>query len=254
VNRKLMLGVLSGLAAIALAVGGSTYAAFSDFGQIDGNVVGVGFLKLSIGVGGGANAALDFGQLMPGAITNRLVWVGSDDGESVPDANLYLTLHNLTDHAALCETSRGKAIGEVESGISGCTVVGDAATGTPAQGNLSRVLSVGLGYYPAIRDATACAGVQSTELRNAILAATSGNLYASATANDGAGVRYRLTEADGTTALKIAPSTGACIGIDASWPPDGTRAEHPSPSGPSDNAAQGDSLTVDIRFDLVQAA
>jgi predicted ribosomally synthesized peptide with SipW-like signal peptide len=100
VNRKLVLGVLSGLAAIALAIGGSTYSAFSDFGQIDSNVVGAGLLKLNIGVGGGANAALDFGQVMPGASTNHLAWVGSDDGGSVPDANRYLTLHNLTDRAA----------------------------------------------------------------------------------------------------------------------------------------------------------
>ena len=33
-NRKLILGAVAGVAAIGLAVGGTTYAAYSDFGQV----------------------------------------------------------------------------------------------------------------------------------------------------------------------------------------------------------------------------
>jgi hypothetical protein len=253
VNRKLVLGVLSGLAAIALAVGGTTYSAFSDFGQVDGNIVGAGFLKLDVAVNGGADAGLDFGVVMPGSTTSQLIWVASVDGGSVPAAELYLRFNNLADHAAPCATSGGKATGEVESGIGGCTVNGETVSGTPVQGNLSRVLSLRVGYYPAIHHAADCAAVPAHEPSTAIMAEAPGNLYTNATANDGAGIRYRLNEPNSAAALTIGPGAGVCVGIDAGWPPDLARAQHPSPQGPNDNAAQDDSLSVDVRFDLVQA-
>jgi hypothetical protein len=39
-----------------------------------------------------------------------------------------------------------------------------------------------------------------------------------------------------------------CVAVTADWPGDGTR----SPATPADNAAQGDSLTVQLSFDLTQ--
>ncbi len=252
-NRKLVLGVVSGLAAIALAVGGTTYSAFSDFGQVKGNVVGAGFLKLTVVVNGGADAGLDFGLVLPGTTRRQLIWVASQDGGSVPAAELYLTFDNLADHPAPCATSGGKATGEAESGIAGCTVNRDTVSGTPAQGNLSRVLSLRVGYYPAIHRAADCAAVPVHEPSTVIMAEATGNLYTSATANHGAGVRYRLNEPSSATALTLGPGAGVCVGIDADWPPDPARARHPSPQSPNDNAAQGDSLSVDVRFDLVQA-
>jgi hypothetical protein len=255
VNHKLVLGVLSGLAAVTLAVGGTTHSAFSDFGQVDGNVVGAGFLKLDLAVNGGADAGLAFGLVMPGTTTSQLIWAASDAGGSVPNAQLYLTFHDLADHAGPCDTSLGKAAGETDSGISGCTVAGRTATGTPAQGNLSRVLTVRVGYYPGVHNAAGCVAVSASEPRTAILPEAPGNLHASATANHGAGVRYRLSEPGGGAPLTVRPGAGVCIGIDATWPGnDRTRAEHPSRSSPNDNAAQGDSLTVDLRLDLVQAS
>jgi predicted ribosomally synthesized peptide with SipW-like signal peptide len=253
VNRKLVLGVLSGLAAIGLAIGGSTYAAFSDFGEVDGNVVAAGFLKLNVQAGDSADAALGFGQVMPGTSSRRVIWASSDDGSSVPDATLYLTLHNLVDRAGQCDISNGKAIGENDSGISGCTIAGETVSGTPAQGNLSRVLTFQLAYYPDITDAASCAATTGTESHTAMLIEKPCNLHASATADDGRGTRHQVLAADGTTAVTLAPGTGACIGIAATWPQDGDVVV-PSPDHPIDDAAQGDSLSVDIRFDLVQVA
>ena len=250
-NRQLVLGVLSGLTAIALALGGTTYSALNDFGQVDGNVVGAGFLELSLGPNG-AEAPLQFGQVMPGETATRVIWAASLDGASVPDANLYLTFHHLADHAGTCSTSRGKALGEIESGIAGCTVVGDAVGGTPAQGNLSRVLTFQVGYYPGITDEASCAGAQEPKLRTSILAATPGNLHASAMADGGSGARYELMAGTGTP-LVLAGGSGVCVVIDAGWPQNSVTWQ-PSPDHPSDNAAQGDSLTVDMRFDLNQVA
>ena len=247
-NRKLVLGVLSGLAAIALALGGTTYSAFSDFGQVDGNVVGAGFLQLNLGAGGSADASLRFGQVMPGSTTGQAIWADSADGNGVPDANLFLTLRNLVDHAGPCDTSRGKATGEIASGIGGCTVVGDVVTGTPAQGNLSRVLSFEVAYFPGVDNAAACRDGQNSQPRKVILARSPGNLHESASA----GTRYELKQDDGTTPLVLAPGAGVCIGIEAAWPGDDNPPGRPNPGYPSDNAAQGDSLSVDVRFDLVQ--
>ncbi len=251
-NRRLVLGVLSGLAAIALAAGGTTYSAFRDFGQVDGSVVGAGFLKLHLSAGGSVDAPLSFGEVMPGQTAGRLVWVSSEGGVGVPDANLYLTFHDLADRAGPCGTSRGKATGEIESGIGGCSVVGDVVSGTPEQGNLSRVLGFQVAYFPGISNATACADVPDPQPRTSILAEAPGNLYASATADGGAGARYQLRQADARTPLVLAAGAGVCIGIDAGWPSDTRAPGRPSQDYPSDNAAQGDSLTVNVRFDLVQ--
>lgn len=251
-NRKLVLGVLSGLAAIGLAVGGTTYAAFSDFGEIDNNLVAAGFLQLNVDVGGSSDAALGFGQTMPGQSSSRFVWLSSQDGSSVPDANVGLTFHNLVDVPAPCDTSRDKAVDEDALGIDGCTVDGDTVTGTPAQGNLSRVLSLQVSYYPAVGDASACAAVQDTEPHQAVLAESRGNLFTSASADDGAGTRLQVFEADGTTPVVVGPGAGVCLGIAADWPQDSAPTDPPSADHPTDNAAQGDSLSVDVRFDLDQ--
>lgn len=253
-NRKLVLGVLSGLTAIGLAVGGTTYAAFSDFGQIDNNLVAAGFLQLNVDVGGSADASLGFGQVMPGQSSSRFVWLASQDGSTVPDANVALTFHNLADLPAPCDTSNGKALGEDESGIDGCIVDGDTVTGTPAQGNLSRVLSFQVSYYSAVGNATDCAAAQGTEPHQPVLAEAPGDLFTSASANNGAGTQLQVFEADGTTPVVLGPGDGVCLGIAADWPQDPVPTEPPSPSHPTDNAAQGDSLSVDVRFDLVQVA
>ena len=105
-NNKLMLGAAAGVAAIALAVGGTTYSAFSDFGDINNNTVGAGFLKLDLGVNGTGNAALDWGKLAPGNVhATRTIWVASNDGQSVPNATLALTFHNLQDQENGCSSN-----------------------------------------------------------------------------------------------------------------------------------------------------
>ncbi|HEY2272600.1 MAG TPA: hypothetical protein VGH30_07485, partial [Jatrophihabitantaceae bacterium] len=105
-NRKLVLAGVAGLAAIGLAVGGTTYSAFSDFGDINSNAVGAGFLRLDLGENGTGNAALNWGQLAPNDIhATRTIWVASNDGQSVPDANLALTFHNLVDNENGCSSN-----------------------------------------------------------------------------------------------------------------------------------------------------
>jgi len=58
-NKKILKGALAGTAVIALAAGGGTWASFSDFGDINNNSVGAGFLRLDLGQNGTGNASLD---------------------------------------------------------------------------------------------------------------------------------------------------------------------------------------------------
>jgi hypothetical protein len=252
-KRKLIAGCAVAMAAIAIAAGGTTFAAFSDFGDVTGNSAGAGIFKLNLGPGGTGNTPIDFEKLFPGDTTSRVVWVASSDGASVPDANLAVTFHNLVDIPAPCDTSLGKAQGEIDSGVTGCTIVGNEAHGTPAQGNLSRVLNFHAVYYPNITDPTACATLGWPSPYNSIWPADHpGDLYAAASANGGDGTTYQLKQADGTTPLVLSPGEGVCIGLVAYWPGNNNPPGRPSTSYPSDNAAQGDSLSVDVRFDLTQ--
>ena len=246
-NSKLIKASLAGAAALALAAGGGTFAAWSDFGNINGNSESAGFLKLDLGVNGTHNAPLSFDRLAPGSYTSRTVWVASNDGQSVPNANLYVTLHNLQDTAAPCDTSLGKAQGEINSGVGGCTITNDVASGTPAQGNLSRVLTFNGYYYPSITDPAACAALTGYPAYTSFFATSRGDFNAVAT---GAGTKYELMQ-DATHPLVFAPGQGGCIAISAGWVA-GSDPASPSATHPSDNAAQGDSLTFDARFDLVQ--
>jgi predicted ribosomally synthesized peptide with SipW-like signal peptide len=255
-NSKLVKASLAGAAAIALAAGGSTFAAFSDFGDINSNSVGAGFLKLDLNAGHGS-APLDFDSLAPGMNSFRTIWVASNDGQSVPSANLAITFKNLQDTAAPCSTSLGKA-----SVDAGCSVSNDGLntiTGTPTAGHLSQMLTFQTQYYPSITDPQTCQATlaNSYPAYNSILAADHpGDMFESAGANGGAGTTYLLKQADGVTPLVLTPGQGVCIGIGAQWV---QQAAHPTgaahftnPAYPVDNAAHGDSMKFDAHFDLTQ--
>ena len=111
-NKALGKAALAGAAAIALAAGGGTYAAWSDFGNINGNSVGAGMLKLDLNgqTGNTPVAAINWGKLAPGMVNVRTVWLASNDGDSVPDAHLSATFSNLNDHENGCETNSEAAV------------------------------------------------------------------------------------------------------------------------------------------------
>lgn len=255
-NSKLVKASLAGAAAIALAAGGSTFAAFSDFGNLNGNSVGAGFLKLDLNAGHGS-APLDFSKLAPGMNQFRTIWVASNDGQSVPSANLAITFKDLQDTAAPCNTSLGKA-----SADPGCSVSNDGLdtiSGTPTAGHLSQMLTFQTQYYPSITDPQTCQNTlaNSYPAYNSILAADHpGDMFEAASANGGAGTTYLLKQADGVTPLVLTPGQGVCIGIGAFWAKDAKYPagvpNHTNAAYPVDNAAQADSMTFDVHFDLTQ--
>jgi predicted ribosomally synthesized peptide with SipW-like signal peptide len=108
-NSKLVKGSLAGVACIALAGGGSTFAAFSDFGSIADNSVQAGILKLNLNnQNGSAAAPLDFGNFIPGTSWVNNVWVASSDSASVPNAMLSMKVENLRDFENGCASSSEK--------------------------------------------------------------------------------------------------------------------------------------------------
>ena len=251
-NGKLIKASVAGAAVVALAAGGGTFAAWSDFGNVAGNSVSSGFLKLDLNAGHGS-APLDFSRLAPGMNSFRTIWVASNDGQSVPNANLTITFKNLQDTAAPCATSLGKATADA-----GCTVApDDTISGTPTAGHLSQMLTFQTQYYPQITDPQTCQATLATSYPsyNSILPADHpGDMFESATA----ATPYLLKQADGTTPLVLAPGKGVCIGIGAFWALDSVHyptgvPHHTNPAYPVDNAAQGDSMTFDAHFDLTQA-
>lgn len=248
-NNKLIKASLAGAAAIAITAGGATFAAFSDFGNIHNNSVGAGFLKLDLNAGQGS-APLAFGNLAPGMNSFRTIWVASNDGQSVPNANLSVQFLNLKDTAAPCSTSLGKA-----SADNGCTVdpSTDAITGTPTAGHLSQELTFQTQYYPQITDPQTCQATLATtypSYLSVLPADHPGDMFESATA----GTKYTLQDGNTPAApLVLKPGQGVCIGIGAFWPNGPTDSAHQTnPAYPVDNAAQGDSMAFDVHFDLTQ--
>lgn len=255
-NSKLMKASVAGAAVVALAAGGGTYSALSDYGNIHNNSVGAGFLKLDLNAGHGS-APLDFSSLAPGDNSFRTIWVASNDGQSVPSANLSITFQHLVDKAAPCNTSLGKA--SADAGCSVSTDGNDTISGTPTAGHLSQMLTFQTQYYPSITDPQTCQNTlaSSYPAYNSILPADHpGDMFESAGANSGAGTAYTLQDSTGKAPLVLKPGQGVCIGIGAFWALDKAYPagvpNHTNPAYPVDNAAQGDSMTFDAHFDLNQ--
>jgi predicted ribosomally synthesized peptide with SipW-like signal peptide len=244
-KRKLVSGIVAGVAALALTAGGVTYAAFSDFANVDGNTVGTGILRVDLGPDGVGSAGLQFAGLQPSSTKLQVIWVKNDDA-STPDGNVTVSFTNIHDQAAPCSTSLAKYLGELESSVGGCSL-GDVGTGSstplPDQGNLSRVLGFSGTYYPSVTSVADCAAITAAS------EPSGGTSFLSAARDNLAGAGPLTVDATPGSKLVLSPGDGACLGIEANW----TAGSGPySPSNPSDDAAQGDKLDFNLRVDLVQ--
>lgn len=233
-NKKLVKAALAGVAAIGLIGGGSTLAAWSDFGNIKDNSIGAGFLKLNLNgqTGSTAAAPISWGKLAPGMSGQRMIWIASNDGQSVPKGNLSITVSNLQNQENSC-SSNSEVVADP-----GCANAGD-------QGELSHILNVQSSYYPEIKDANACATYPGQGGYNAFWASNQGDL------DTAVGKTYPLKEPTGNANLVLSPGEGVCVGLSAYWPQN--PSNQVSGANADDNVAQGDSLSFDIRFDLTQA-
>jgi hypothetical protein len=180
-----------------------------------------------------------------------LFWASNSIESSVP-ATLSITVEDLVDVPAPCSVSRAKAHGEFVSGVGGCSITSAGISGVPDVGVESRLIEVSTAYDPVAQTAATCAGADDPSSASTLrLLSDPDDLYSVANAEGGVGTTVPVTDAR-DRAVVVPPRHGICVVVLMSWPRNGTDAAHASPQDPVDDAAQGDSLTVAVRFDLTQ--
>jgi alternate signal-mediated exported protein len=222
-NSKLIKASLAGAAAIALAAGGGTFAAWSDFGQISGNQTEAGHLKLNLNSTGAINNV--GGQaIAPGESRTIDFFVASADLDGVPSADLTMKILNLADQENGCGSAS-------EAALEDCTV---------DPGEFSSQGYVRVRYT----DPTDVANITFASNNCSSSAGGYVNSVGYAPANDNDSTIYpRLSAlaAAGDSALgTLAGNEGVCVRIDLGLDPTAT------------NRVQTDSSTFDLEFDLTQ--
>ncbi|HSL56699.1 MAG TPA: SipW-dependent-type signal peptide-containing protein [Acidimicrobiales bacterium] len=217
--------MMMGLAVIAVAglVGTGTFAAWSDFGTIEGNETAAGQLALELDSTGAINNV--GGQaIAPGEFRTIDFFVASADLEGVPSAALSMTVENLVDAENGC-SSNSEELEDPD-----CSTVDD--------GEFSEYGYVRIRYTDPAPTSDISFGGNSCS--SALGGYVNSIGYSPANNNDPT-VYPRLDSLTATQALvDLNGDEGICIRIDL-----GLDVDAP-------NAVQGDSSTFDLRFDLEQ--
>src|SRR4051794_23969285 len=217
-NRKIILGTVAGVAAIGLAYGGTTYSAWSDFGDIKGNSVSTGILKLDLNAQHGGKAVpLNFGSFAPGMGFVQTVWIASSNGESVPNAALSVTINNLKDFENGCGSTNSEQVADASCVDS---TKGDGLQGGELSSNLGTDM-----YSWTPKTAGDCTNYPDGQKDT--------NLIHSSTLKSQVGKKLDVAT--------LAPGQGVCVRIEQYLP---------SSAG---NEVQSDSVAYDLHFDLVQS-
>ena len=224
-NKKILKAALAGTAVVALAAGGSTFAAWSDFSEITGNDAGAGILKLQVDANAGSDFRFDHVKMAPGGIDmQRNVYVASNSGDSTPSGRLFVTLKDLVGHEDGCH---GGELGD-DPACAVTTGDGQFVDDALLQVSSYAVNSPGdctQGYAPAGKIVTAQHG---------------GSLNWWKTQD-----AYELTgngsTIGGVNRSYLAPGQGLCVSMTLGL------------AYGVDNASQGDSADFTTRFDLQQA-
>jgi predicted ribosomally synthesized peptide with SipW-like signal peptide len=216
-NKKIVRGSLAGVAVIALAAGGGTFASFSDWNSIGDNSVQSGILKLNLNnQNGSAAAPLDFGHFNPGHSFVQNVWVASSDSASVPNAQLSMKVENLRDFENGCGSTNSEQ-----------SVDPTCASSNDGDGTLGGELSplLGTDIY-AWKPATpgVCSNFPGT--------ATTTSVWHSTV--------LKSTENISKPIGVLSGGEGYCVRIEQYLPAD------------TGNNVQSDGVKFDLRFDLVQ--
>lgn len=115
-NSKLIKACLAGTAAIAVAAGGTTFAAWSDYGVVDDNNVGADVLVLDLDEPNTQN--FDKINMYPGGSGDFEFVVASRNGDAVPNASLRMALTDLVSNENGCA-------GNSEADVDDCATVGE---------------------------------------------------------------------------------------------------------------------------------
>ena len=223
-NSKLIKASLAGVAALALAAGGTTFAAWSDFGTVSGNETEAGHLRLDL-ANTGVISNVGGNAIAPGESRTIDYFIASSDLDGVPSAALTMNIANLVDSENGC----GRAS---ESAVDNC------AAGDPGEFS-------GQGYvrvrYSAPVAANTITYVGNECKINGLAPALVNSLGYSPASDNNSEVYPKLAALTGAQALgTLTGNQGVCLRIDLGLPVSAT------------NAVQTDSSTFDLRFDLTQ--
>ena len=224
-NNKLIKASVAGAAAIALAAGGSTFAAWSDFG-VESTGAGAGILQLNVSDRDGTSSTVEPFSLAPGQNKFQEFYLASADADNVPVGSLTARIINLED---------------IEDGGPGCTTNSEAVAEQPTHVDPST------GEPTNPLNDCGSEGELSDQATVQILASGPVN-GASSCPNTGG---YGTTSPSGTGTLAsqtsktfdlgdLGPGQGICVRMEMSLPVGAT------------NATQGDDVSWDWRFDLIQ--
>jgi len=229
-NSKLMKAGIAGAAVVALAAGGGTYAAYSDFTDVTGNQAGAGTLTLDVGPNAGQDLKFDHVSMAPGAINaERQVFVTSNDKDSTPSANLFISLTNLKGTEDGCDGAQ-----EVIDDHGACNTKGTS----PTSGQFINDAQVQWSSYipdtPGVCNQSYAPGMKVvTPQHGGSLAQLAAQTATTPYQLNGSSQVYKLPY--------LAPGQGLCVAMDIGLPYNVS------------NASQGDSASFDLHFDLVQA-
>ena len=220
-NSKLMKASLAGAAAIALAAGGSTFAAWSDFSTNNAGA-GAGYLRLNVnGHDGTDTDQVQPFNLAPGVHKSQTFWFTSTDISNVTHGKLTAYVDALTN---------------IEDGTSGtCTTASEAAEEGTSNcvdngGELSHQADLFVGRALNVANAAACNSWDSS---------SSSNVLVDHHVMDNAPTAVSPITVDDD----MAPGDGACMVVEVTLP---------NLPGTVNNAVQGDDRSWTGHFDLTQ--
>lgn len=226
-NRKFLSAAVVGVAGIALAVGGATYAAWSDSSTVTGNNTGAGTLTLTVGPNLGQDLIFDHLTMAPGNLdSERQVFIASNDGTSTPSAKLFVQLQNLVGTEDGCH-------GDELADDSNC-----ADTSSSNQGQFVQDATVQ--WYSYVPDSPGVCNQSYSPAMKTVTPQHGPNFLTLAAQT--ATTPYELTGSGQAYKLPwLAPGAGVCFAMSVGL------------GYGVDNASQGDSVSFDLHFTLEQA-
>jgi hypothetical protein len=220
-NKKIVRGGVAGIAVLALAAGGSTFAGWSDSSTTESGA-GAGMLKLNVEWDESTRADNQPFSLAPGQNRYQYYFLASSDSDNTPTADLTVTLKDLvdTEDDLACTTNSER----------------DAEGGTcDNPGELSPQTRYSFKTMAApVSSADECPNADQRVLYSQTAQVAGGGAFAAGNLNNAPDKAFLLAE-------DLEPGQGVCMEVHMFMP-----------EATATNASQGDDASFDLVFDLFQ--
>jgi hypothetical protein len=211
-KNKLIKASLAGVAVAAIAAGGSTFSAWSDFDTLTGSHAGADQLTLKLGQPNSQN--FDNMHLAPGVGGDYEFVVASRQGDTIPKASLTMALTNLVGHEDGCTSTHSEA------------AVDPNCADTTSEGEFIDQARIAVNVSAPTTNPNAC-----DEPHGSAQSAISLRQFRDNTASNPLDLLHGAT---------LAPGQYVCVAMGLNMPSTAT------------NASQGDSANFDLTFYLNQ--